>query len=179
MKLIPFFDIYQLKNEKLLIYIKCKFIVEKLLSIDEKNRWYNKDLNHSYNDLMLDLITISTNLNVNVKPSVQLRYLSENDKNKVLSNKLSIKIKDELNTFISNYKKNNDLNIDFINGLFDSDGWISLRLSLHRLKNTIFMGFDYGIVSDMSNIELLYSIKKYFNNVGRSPIGGISLIEYH
>jgi hypothetical protein len=38
MKLIPFFDIYQLKNEKLLIYIKCKFIVEKLLSIDEKNR---------------------------------------------------------------------------------------------------------------------------------------------
>jgi hypothetical protein len=71
---------------------------------------------------MLDLITISTNLNVNVKPSVQLRYLSENDKNKVLSNKLSIKIKDELNTFISNYKKNNDLNIDFINGLFDSDG---------------------------------------------------------
>jgi hypothetical protein len=41
------------------------------------------------------------------------------------------------------------------------------------------MGFDYGIVSDMSNIELLYSIKKYFNNVGRSPIGGISLIEYH
>ena len=71
---------------------------------------------------MLDLITISVNMNTNVKPSVQLKYLSDKDKKKVLNNELSSNILKELNNYILNYNYKNNLNIDFINGLFDSDG---------------------------------------------------------
>lgn len=75
--IIPFFDKYQLKSEKLLIFIKLKFIVEKLNSIDDNYKWYSRNLDNKYNELILDLITISVNMNTNVKPSVQLKYLSE------------------------------------------------------------------------------------------------------
>jgi hypothetical protein len=61
-------------------------------------------------------------MNTNVKPSVQLKYLSEKDKVKVLNNEISPIILKELNNYILNYNYKNDLNIDFINGLFDSDG---------------------------------------------------------
>lgn len=37
-ELIPFFDKYQLKKDKLKNYIKLKFIVEKLLTIDSRLR---------------------------------------------------------------------------------------------------------------------------------------------
>lgn len=164
--IIPFFDKYQLKSEKLLIFIKLKFIVEKLNSIDDNYKWYSRNLDNKYNELILDLITISVNMNTNVKPSVQLKYLSEKDKVKVLNNELSPIILKELNNYILNYNYKNDLNIDFINGLFDSDGWITLRLQLNKSKTSIGMGWEYGIVSDLLNKELLYEIKKYFNNVG-------------
>jgi hypothetical protein len=71
---------------------------------------------------MLDLITISVNMNKNVKPSIQLKYLSSEDREKVLNNKLSLNILNELNSYILNYNYKKNINIDFINGLFDSDG---------------------------------------------------------
>lgn len=164
--IIPFFDKYQLKYNKLLIFIKLKFIVEKLNGINGNYKWYSRNLDNKYNELMLDLITISVNMNTNVKPSVQLKYLSDKDKKKVLNNELSSNILKELNNYILNYNYKNNLNIDFINGLFDSDGWITLRLELNKSKTSIGMWWEYGIVSDLLNKELLYEIKKKFNNVG-------------
>ncbi|MHB9592085.1 hypothetical protein [Enterobacter mori] len=80
---------------------------------------------------MLDLIIISMNMNSHVKPSVNIKKLSLDleDQKKVLNNELSKKRLEELNNYILNYKKESagtlcgsDLNIDFINGLFDSEG---------------------------------------------------------
>lgn len=118
--IIPFFSKYQVQHEKLLMFIKFKFIVEKLSFIE--NKGFNNNLSNSNNDLLLDLITISVNMNKNVKPSIQLKYLSEIDRERVLGNKLSPEINKELENYISEFNKINILNTEFINGLFDSDG---------------------------------------------------------
>lgn len=166
-KLIPFFDENQVKKDKLTNYIKLKFIVEKLLTIDNRFRWFSYDLENDNNKLMFDLIIISINMNNHVKPSINLKQFTLKDQKRILNNELSLKILEELNNYILNYNYKKDLNIDFINGLFDSDGWITLRLSSRsKLKNSIFIGCDYGIVSDLLNKELLYDIKSFFNNVG-------------
>lgn len=158
--LIPFLDENQVKDNKLLVYIKYRFIVEKLLKIS--NNWYCKDLENEDNSLMLDLITISVNMNKNIKPSIQLKYLSFEDREKVLNNQLSIKISLELENYISNFNYKKEINMDFINGLLDSDGWIVLRLNLNK-SNNIVIGLEYGIVSDLLNSKLLYDIKEIFN----------------
>ena len=166
-ELIPFFDKYQLKKDKLKNYIKLKFIVEKLLTIDSRLRWFSYDLYNEYNNLILNLIIISVNMNMNVKSSIHIDRLSLKDKERILKNELSSEIKQELYDYIKNYNYKNDLNIDFINGLFDSDGWITLRITINKRKNNnIFIGLEYGIVSDILNSELLYDIKDYFNGVG-------------
>lgn len=166
-KLIPFFDENQVKKDKLINYIKWKFIVEKLLTIDNRFRWFSYDLENDYNKLMFDLIIISINMNSNVKPSINVKQFTLKDQKRILNNELSSKILEELNNYILNYNYKKDLNIDFINGLFDSDGWITLRLSSRsKLKNSIFIGCDYGIVLDLLNKELLLDIKSFFNNVG-------------
>ncbi|KAG0671739.1 hypothetical protein C6P40_002657 [Pichia californica] len=87
-------------------------------------------------------------MNSNVKPSIQVKQFTLKDQERILNNELSSKILEELNNYILNYNYKKDLNIDFINGLFDSDGC------------------DYGIVSDLLNKELLFDIKSFFNNVG-------------
>ena len=61
-------------------------------------------------------------MNMNVKSSINIDKLSLKDKERVLKNELSSEIKQELYDYIENYNYKNDLNIDFINGLFDSDG---------------------------------------------------------
>lgn len=167
-KLIPFLDENQVKKEKLTNYIKLKFIVEKLLSIDNRFRWFSYDLENDYNKLMFELIIISVHMNSNVKPSINIKEFNLKDQKRILNNELSPKILEELNNYILNYNYNykKDLDIDFINGLFDSDGWITLRLSLQKLKKSIFIGCNYGIVSDLLNKELLFDIKSFFNNVG-------------
>lgn len=165
-KLIPFLDENQVKKEKLTNYIKLKFIVEKLLSIDNRFRWFSYNLENNYNKLMFDLIIISVHMNSNVKPSINIKEFSLKDQKRILNNELSPKILEELDNYILNYNYKKDLDIDFINGLFDSDGWITLRLSLQKLKKSIFIGCYYGIVSDLLNKELLLDIKSFFNNVG-------------
>lgn len=160
--LIPFFDENQVKENKLLEYIKYRYIVEKLLKIS--NKWYCKDLENEDNSLMLDLITISVNMNKNKKSSIEfeLKDLCFEDREKVLNNQLSKKISLELENYISNFNYKKEINIDFINGLFDSKGWIILGLNLNKSKN-IVIRLEYGIVSDILNSKLLYDIKEIFN----------------
>jgi hypothetical protein len=62
----------------------------------------------------INKISIKNNINI-------LRNLSEIDKKRVLENKLSSEIKKELENLIINFDKNDILNKDFINGLFDSN----------------------------------------------------------
>lgn len=166
--IIPFFSKYQLKNDKLLNFIKYKFIIEKWNTIEEKSRWYCKSIDNKYNSLVLDLIIISTHMNKSTKPSIQLELLSDEDKKRVLNNELSSEIAKELENYIKNFNYIDNLNIDFINGLFDADGWITLRLYLNKKRNSsnVCVGWEYGIVSDKLNMQLLYDIKKYFNDVG-------------
>lgn len=166
--IIPFFSKHQLKEDKLLNFIKFKFIVEKWSIIEENYKWYCKSIENKFNPLVLDLIIISTYMNKNTKPSIQLELLSDEDKKKVLNNELSPEIAKELENYIKNFNYIDNLNINFINGLFDADGWITLRLYLNKKRNSsnVCVGWDYGIVSDKLNMELLYKIKKYFNNVG-------------
>lgn len=61
-------------------------------------------------------------MNPLVKPSVQLQLMNKTNKDIILNNKLSTNILKELNNFIKNFNYENNLNINFINGLFDSDG---------------------------------------------------------
>lgn len=161
--IIPFFTVHQLKYEKLLDFIKFKFIVSKLITIEKK--WYSYELKNEFNDLILDLITISVNMNRNVKPSIELKYLSDIDKKRVLDNNLSIEISKELDDYILNFNKKNEVNIDFINGLFDSNGWITLSLTSSK-TNLLKLVLNYGIISDLLNENIIYDIKSYFNNVG-------------
>lgn len=166
-KLIPFFDENQVKKDKLINYIKLKFIVEKLLTIDNRFRWFSYDLENDFNKLIFDLIIISVNMNSHVKPSINVKQFTLKDQERILNNELSPKILEELNNYILNYNYKKDLDIDFINGLFDSDGWITLRLSsCSKLKNSISIWCEFGIVSDLLNKELLFDIKSFFNNVG-------------
>lgn len=171
---IPYFDKYQLKDKKLLIYIKIKFIVDKLLSIEDKWRWYSEEKNNKYNQLMLDLITISVNANERVNPSIKLKVLSKETQKKVLKNEISPEINEELNNYINNYNYNNDISIGFINGLFDSDGWITLgyRLKIrkskttNKIKKSINTVLEYGISSDILIVDILKDLKKIFLDKG-------------
>lgn len=162
--IIPFFNKYQLKDEKLLEFIKFKFIVEKLNLIENG---FNNRLNNKNNDLLLDLIIISMNINkISIKNNINiLRNLSEIDKKRVLENKLSSEIKKELENLIINFDKNDILNKDFINGLFDSNkGWITLNLELSP-NNLINLKLKYGIQS-VGNIDLInyFKIGKIIEN---------------
>lgn len=171
--IIPFFDKHLLRDNKLLTYIKVKFIIEKLNSIDKEYKWFSYDFKNKYNDLLLDLIILSIHVLPNVKISdAVLKIFNKKDKdlNRILKNDVSLKIMNEFNNYVlknyvlnKNYK--NPLTIDFINGLFDANGWITLLLKLSHKKN-IFMGWEYGLISDKSNAKVLFEIKKFFKNLG-------------
>lgn len=169
-EIIPFFDKNNLRGNKLLSYIKFKFVIEKLKSIEKNKKWFSYDYLNEYNDLMLDLIILSIDINGGLKSSklmLNKGTIKEKDLNRILNNDISLKTMYELNdyilkNYILNEKYKNPLTIDFINGLFDANGWISLRLSNN--KNSILnIGWEYGIVSDKSNV--LFEIKKYFNTM--------------
>ena len=53
------------------------------------------------------------------------------------------------------------LNIDFIKGLFDGDGYLTIRLkkNINTFSNTI----TFGIVQDIYNKSILEEIKNFFN----------------
>ena len=105
-------------------------------------------------------------MNPLVKPSVQLQLMNKTNKDIILNNKLSTNILKELNNFIKNFNYENNLNINFINGLFDSDGWITIGIRITK-QNYLSLVIVYGIVSDIFNSKLLDNIKKdIFNNIG-------------
>lgn len=104
-------------------------------------------------------------MNPLIKPSVQLRYLNESQKDAVL-NKRFPQI-DLSKYYLSIEKKNNSsLTIDFINGLFDGDGHITVSFKPNRQKNYFNLEVSLGIVQDLYNESLLEEIKLFFNNVG-------------
>lgn len=159
--IIPFFEKNKLMYDKYINFVKFKYVVNKLLSIEKNLRWFNFDANHKYHQLFIDLITISTHMNKLTKPSIQLNYFNDKDKELILNNQLSLSIFNELDAELELINKK-ELNIDFINGLFDSDGWITIVISLNKHKN-LSLVLNYGIVSDILNSELIYAIKDYFN----------------
>jgi hypothetical protein len=159
--IIPFFEKNKLMYEKNINFIKFKYVVNKLLIIEKELRWFNFDKNHKYYQLFIDLITISTHMNELSKSSIQLSHFNEKEKEIIQNNKLSLNILEELNTELKLITKK-ELNIDFINGLFDSNGWITIVISLNKYKN-LSLALNYGIISNVLNSELIYDLKDYFN----------------
>lgn len=84
----------------------------------------------------------------------------------------------KLTDSIKNFKQN-ELSLDFIHGLFDGDGGLSVYFSkspdsdstqvLEKSPATpskLSVGFSFTIVQDVHNLSLLDEIKSYFNDKG-------------
>lgn len=77
----------------------------------------------------------------------------------------------KLTESIKNFKQNK-LTLDFIHGLFDGDGGLSVyfvdskQTTETSFPSKLSLGFSYTIVQDVHNISLLHEIKSYFNNKG-------------
>jgi hypothetical protein len=157
--IIPFFMKHQLRSGKLLSFLRFKYIVEVMSSKAHVNN----------RKILLSLIVISSNMNILGKLGNKIRYLKPEEQHYVINNiqpegvdisKLTNSIKDF---------KQNSLTLDFIHGLFDGDGSLSVYIkSLEQLgkEYKLSMGYSFTIVQDIHNLSLLQEIKSYFNNVG-------------
>jgi len=85
----------------------------------------------------------------------------------------------KLTESIKNFKQN-ELTLDFIHGLFDGDGGLSVYFvdssspsedkscpPAEEARSTqLSVGFSFTIVQDIHNLSLLHEIKSFFNNKG-------------
>lgn len=168
-KIIPFFIKYQLRGTKYLSFLKFKYIVETLRSREH----------HKNRDMLISLIVIASSMNPLGKLGEKIRYLNPEEqlmvKNQIQPKNIDISI---LTNSIINYKPNK-LTLDFIHGLFDGDGNITIyfdKSSNSALKRRIISVADHSDISirvtfciaqDIHNVSLLKEVKSYFNNVGK------------
>lgn len=160
---IPFFMKYQLRSGKLVSFLHFKYITEMMSSkVHVNNR-----------KILLSLIVIASNMNPLGKLGNKIRYLKPEEQKYVINNiqpeggDIS-KLKDS----IQNFPKN-PLTLDFIQGLFDGDGNLTVYLVGINAENTsegknykVTLRSAYTIVQDVHNLSLLDEIKSYFNNLG-------------
>lgn len=119
---IPFFLKYQVQGEKFKDFIKFKIICEKLYN---KEHYFNDNKN---NKTLYNLLNCAYNLsNSTIKNKNKLlKYLNEEDRKLVLNKE--IYYKNLINEEIKKYE-NFNLNIDFIKGLFDINGNVTLNIT--------------------------------------------------
>lgn len=154
---------YQLRSGKLLSFLHFKYIVEVMSSKAHVNN----------PKILLSLIVIASNLNPLGKIGNKIRYLKPEQQNYVINNIQpegvdTSKLKDS----IENFEKN-PLTLDFIQGLFDGDGNLTVYIVAVKAVNSgegrnykVTMRLAYTVVQDVHNLSLLNEIKSYFNNVG-------------
>jgi len=167
--IIPFFMKYQLRGDKLLSYLKFKYIVEML----NENEHRNNKL------VLLSLIVIASNLNPNTRLGNKIRYLDKEEQQYVINNKQPKGIDiSRLTNSIKTFKQN-PLTREFLKGLFDGDGNLTIYLKSISSKMTKLneeikysIGCNFTIVQDKFNLQLLEEIQKYFSNSSKK-IGNI------
>ena len=121
--------------------------------------------------VLLSLIVIASNMNPLGKLGNKIRYLRSEEQKYVVNNIQPEGVDiSNLTESIANFKPN-PLTSDFINGLFDGDGNLTLSIaSLKQLETEKFfklsVKFTFSIVQDVHSLSLLNEIKSYFNNVG-------------
>lgn len=135
--------------------------------------WNNKQI-------LLSLIVIASHMNPLGKLGNKIRYLTSEEQKYVIDNVQPEGVDiSKLTESIQNFKQNK-LTLDFIHGLFDGDGSLSVYFvnasssvcSQDQVfladcsKVPLYIGFSFTIVQDTHNLELLNEIKSYFNDVG-------------
>jgi hypothetical protein len=115
---------------------------------------------HYNKDILLKIINLSYNMNPlsknNEKRMEILRYLNKSEI-ELCINDIDILYKKLINKELKNHPIN-ELNMNFIQGLFEGDGSISIY---YPKSNQIRLTFS--IVQDIYNIELLKELEIYFN----------------
>jgi hypothetical protein len=156
---IPFFMKHQLRSGKLLSFLKFKYIVETMASkahIEDKN-------------VFLSLVVIASNMNPLGKLGNKIRYLKPEQQHFVINNIQPEGVDiSKLMESVKNFKSN-DLNLDFIKGLFDGDGNLTayiVSLKKDGLNYKLSMRFAFTIIQDVHSLSLLDEIKSYFGNTG-------------
>jgi hypothetical protein len=123
------------------------------------------------NKVLLSLIVLANNMNPLGKLGSNIRYLTKEEQKYVVENIQPEGVDiSKLTESIESFKQN-ELTLDFIHGLFDGDGNITvsiLKASSSKLveKNRISVNMSYTIVQDVHNLSLLDELKRYFNNIG-------------
>ena len=156
---IPFFIKHQLRGGKLKSFLKFKYIVEQM----------SRKAHVNNRQVLLSLVVIASHINPLGKLGNKIRYLKPKEQNYVINNIQPEGVDtSELTTSLQNFKINN-LTCDFIQGLFDGDGGLSVfikSLSQEGKKFKLSMGYSFTLVQDSDNLLLLEEIKSYFSNVG-------------
>lgn len=152
--IIPFFMKHQLRSGKLLSFLQFKYIAELMST---RAHWNNRKI-------LLSLIVIASHINPLGKLGSKIKYLTPEEQKYVIDNVQPEGVDiSKLTESIQNFKQNK-LTLDFIHGLFDGDGSLSVYFNSSTSKLSVRFGFT--IVQDSHNLELLNEIKSYFNDTG-------------
>lgn len=168
--IIPFFEKHQVRSNKYMSFLKFKLLVNILYIYKPKYP----------SNLWLYCMLLKTELNPLTKLSTQLRYLTQHQiediKNKripnfeELKNSIDLNIYKELKELKTDYNEveipnSKPITKDFINGIIDGDGSISVSLK-KTLNNVIIIEITLEIIQDSYNKSLLNEIKIFLNNKG-------------
>ena len=160
--IIPHFEKYPLRSNKNNSFLIFSYITKKV---------YNKE--HYNIEELYKIINLVFYMNPFSKRKINkneyLRYLNQNEINFIKNEKIYIQ---KYNEIISTFKSNK-LNVQFIKGLFQGDGCISINYSL---KGKI--SFNFSIVQDIHNYKVLEELKEFFNCGNISKIYRNSAIFY-
>ena len=140
--IIPFFMKHQLRSGKLQSFLYFKYIVEVMAT-----KAHRKD-----NKVLLSLIVIANNMNPLGKLGSNVRYLTKDEQKYVIDNIQPEGVDiSKLIESIENFQQN-ELTSDFIHGLFDGAGNITVSLSN---SSRISVNVSLTIVQVVHNISLL------------------------
>ncbi len=130
--------------------------------------WNNKKI-------LLSLIVVASHMNPLGKLGNKIKYLTPDEQNHVINNIQPEGVDiSKLTESIQNFKQNK-LTSEFIHGLFDGDGGLSVffvkssssvRSQATEGPHKLSVGFSFTVVQDSHNISLLNEIKSYFNDTG-------------
>lgn len=122
---IPFFMKYHLRGDKLLSFLRFKYILEIISST-------KSDLNK---DIFLSLIVIAGQINSTDKLGNKIRYLNPEEQKYVINNIIPEGVDiDKLTNSIANFKQN-PISLDFVDGLLLSNSHTEANLRNINLED--------------------------------------------
>lgn len=163
--IIPFFIKYKLRGEKYISFIMFKIVVTKLYNKEHYIKNINPNNLTKHSTILLNLINMSYNINPlsknrDIESKVNLlRYLNEYEREIIKSDLI---YKDILNEELIKYPNNQNINIEFIKGIFDGDGNITAYLNYNKIGN-LRIRLYFNITQDIHNKKVLEEIQEFFN----------------